>query len=689
MPSFSILELEEKTPTDFRRWAIGGSLVGAVGYTLVALTVLAVRGTPAALPIYSPIVAAVGCWIAVAMVLRGQAKAGTILTVAACWAESTGALATSPFFPSPGLIAGPVLVMASSLLLGRRIGLILTVATIAITAPLVRISPEFADVGLSARAAYWLAIHATGMLASWGIVAISLQSLQRTVQIVRVQERELSELIAFAPDGILILTPEDRVHTANAAAERLLGLADGGATGRPLIQLLGAAGWQSRAPDISELGRPMTTPLLWTLMRAGEPASHVEVTWRRIDEGRRQLMLRDVTERVRAERTQRDNQSQLAHSQRLEAIGQLAGGIAHDFNNLLMAISGSAELLRDETDPEMRATLLDEVLAAQERGASLTRQLLAFARRDVARPTVLDLSALVTQRQRLLQPIVGDRVKLILDLEPDARVSIDAAQMEQVLVNLVANARDAMPGGGRCVLSVQRITDPAGPQQVRMRVSDEGIGMDEETAARAFEPFFTTKARGHGTGLGLASVQGIVLQSGGTVTLASVPGQGTTVEILLPFATAALETGAVSLAPEEARRTAGATILVVDDDDSTRTVVARILQRAGYEVRLAPDGIQALRVLDADPRGIDMLVSDVTMPGLTGPELADAVQLRVPGLPMLFISGYPKDVVSAESGLRPEHDLLTKPFTARELTDRVAERLAVAREAAVQDGSPT
>ncbi|MBK7906451.1 MAG: response regulator [Gemmatimonadetes bacterium] len=689
MPSFSVLEMQEKTPDDFRRWAIGGSLVGAIAYTIVAVTVLSIRGTDAALPIYSPIAAAIGCWVAFGLVLRGESRAGTLLTVAACWTESTGALSTSPLFPSPGLLAGPVLVMGASLLLGRRIGLILTLVSVAITAPLVRISPEFIDTGLSVRAWYWLVIHAVGMLAAWGVVAISLRTLQRTVMLVRDQERELSELIAFAPDGILILTPADHVHTANAAAGRLLGLTGGDAAGRSLSQLLGAAGWQSRAADLGELSRPMTTPLLWTLVRAGEPASHVEVTWRRIDAGRRQLMLRDVTERVRTERTQRDNQSQLAHSQRLEAIGQLAGGIAHDFNNLLMAISGSAELLRDEADAEMRATLLDEVLAAQERGASLTRQLLAFARRDVARPTVLDLSALVTQRQRLLQPIVGDRVKLILDLEPDARVSIDAAQMEQVLVNLVANARDAMPGGGRCVLSVQRVTGPTGPEQVRMRVSDEGVGMDEETVARAFEPFFTTKARGHGTGLGLASVQGIIMQSGGTVALASVPAQGTTVEILLPFATEALETGPVSLAPEEARRAAGATILVVDDDDSTRTVVARILQRAGYAVRLAPDGIQALRVLDADPRGIDMLVSDVTMPGLTGPELADAVQLRVPGLPMLFISGYPKDVVSAESGLRAEHDLLTKPFTARELTDRVAERLAVAREAAVEDGSPT
>jgi CheY-like chemotaxis protein len=208
--------------------------------------------------------------------------------------------------------------------------------------------------------------------------------------------------------------------------------------------------------------------------------------------------------------------------------------------------------------------------------------------------------------------------------------------------------------------------------------------MDAETAARAFEPFFTTKERGHGTGLGLASVQGIVLQSGGTVAITSVAGQGTTVEILLPLVTAEPESATQPATPDVPQRAAGATILVVDDDDSTRTVVARILQRAGYLVRLAPDGIQALRVLDADPDGIDMLVSDVTMPGLTGPELADAVQLRVPGLPMIFISGYPKDVVTAESGLRPEHDLIPKPFTARELTDRVAERLAAARGASAR-----
>ncbi len=588
MKSFSLFELEALAPRDFRRWATWGVFLGAVAYTGVATMLVLLQTAATLISPWTSAVAAVVCWIALAIVLSGRARLGAALAAIACVLEVHIAFATTPVFPSVGLVAVPVLVIAVSLTFGATAGLGFTLASIVSTPLLLRQSPAFASGAFGVGSAYWLAVQALVTFATWGLVAISLSTLRRVVELARAREQEVEA-----------------------------------------------------------------------------------------------LMRREVEERERAAAAQRDTQEQQAHSQRLEAIGQLAGGIAHDFNNLLMAISGSAELARDEADAEMRATLLDEVLAAQERGASLTRQLLAFARRDVAHPTVLDLSALVAQRQRLLQPIVGDRVQLVLDLEPDCRVRIDAAQIEQALVNLVANARDAMPGGGRCVITVRREATSGGPGQVRLRIEDEGMGMDAETAARAFEPFFTTKSRGHGTGLGLAAVQGIILQSGGTVTIESAVGKGTAILIVLPLVDAPLDEHPFSPLPREPRARGGSTILVVDDDDSTRTVVARILQRAGHRVLLAPDGLQAIRTIMADGESIDMLVSDVTMPGLTGPELAEAVQSRIPGLPMLFISGYPKDVVTAEGGLRPEDDLLTKPFTARELTDRVADRLAAARAARV------
>jgi signal transduction histidine kinase/CheY-like chemotaxis protein len=462
--------------------------------------------------------------------------------------------------------------------------------------------------------------------------------------------------------------------------------------GRSIAEVLADAGESGDPAQALHLTAPPHAPVTWTFARGEQLPVHVEVTWRQVDPRRRQLMLRDVSERVRAEEARHDIEVQLAHAQRLEAVGQLAGGIAHDFNNLLMTISGSADLLRSETDPDERTLLLDEVTAAQERGAALTRQLLAFARREVVRPIVLDLSALVAERQRVLQRVTGEVVKIFADLEPGCQVRGDVGQLEQVLVNLVSNARDAMPNGGTCAIHVGSVVHDDGIRWVQLRVVDTGVGMEPAVAARVFEPFFTTKPRGRGTGLGLASVHGIVMQSGGHVAVESTPGRGTTVALSFPFIDAPLEPKADrtsremdTIADRDAASSRGR-ILVAEDDDSTRAVVGRILQRAGYHVQLVPDGMQALRRIESDPQSIDLLITDVMMPGLTGPQLVQRARERVPSLRVIYLSGYPEDATTAAGGLPLGQAFLAKPFSGNELMRLVADQLGVEPAAGPRPG---
>ena len=677
MRELSLLETQSVAPANFQRWALGGSLLAAVAYTVVALTAGWQEAGGGAIRAYSTSSAAIVCWIAVILVTRGFPRAGAALSLAAFWAEVHFGFLIAPHFPSPGLLGGPVIVMGVGLLFGQRWALMSALVSVVGTAPVVYLSSRHRGIPFSREEVYWLTVHAVVTLGSWVLISLSLAALGRVLEAVREKERELAEMIAVAPDGIVVIDSDDQVLAANPAAQRLLGLAGEQCVGRPIAAVLAAAGGVDTAGVILQLTDLMVAPVAWTLSRPGAVPTYVEVTWRRVDGGRRQLMLRDVSERVRADLARRAIETQLAHAQRLEAVGQLAGGIAHDFNNLLMAIGGSAELLRQDPDVEQREVLLDEVSAAQERGTALTRQLLAFARREVVHPTVLDLSALVTQLQRLLQRSAGDTVHLYCDVEPDCRVLADVGQMEQVLVNLVANARDASPAGGTCAITVARTTDAEGGRWVRLSVSDQGIGMDATTAARAFEPFFTTKPRGRGTGLGLASVHGIVLQSGGRVEVDSEPGRGTTIGLVFPFSSAPL-VGASHAAPQRVETAeSGATILVAEDDDSTRAIVGRILQRAGYHVLMVPNGIQALRHIESDPTAIAMLITDVVMPGMNGPQLAARVRERMPMLPILFMSGYPEDAMEAMERIGPNCDFLAKPFSGVELTILLAERLGV------------
>jgi signal transduction histidine kinase/CheY-like chemotaxis protein len=392
-------------------------------------------------------------------------------------------------------------------------------------------------------------------------------------------------------------------------------------------------------------------------------------------------IIRNVAERRRLE-------GELRQAQKMEAIGRLAGGIAHDFNNLLTAIRGNADLLLGELAPDTQARAdVDEIRRAADRAAGLTRQLLAFSRKQVLQPRVLDVDEVVAGVDRLLCRVIGEDVRLRTLLRAGAgRVLADPGQLEQVLLNLAVNARDAMPGGGTLTIGTRLVPAPALPAPaatlraphgvVVITVADTGVGMDDATRARAFEPFFTTKDAGKGTGLGLATVFGIAQQSGGTVWLESEPGRGTTVSLALPVTAAArrAHTPAPGVPVVPGAR---GTVLLVEDEPAVRALVGRVLTGAGYRVLPAGDGRTAHAVWrehDGAAGGIDVVVSDLIMPERGGRELVALLREEHPALPVLFTSGYAEGgITAADLGARTA--FLEKPFAAERMLGALAELL--------------
>jgi two-component system cell cycle sensor histidine kinase/response regulator CckA len=380
-------------------------------------------------------------------------------------------------------------------------------------------------------------------------------------------------------------------------------------------------------------------------------------------------MAQDVTERKLLE-------TQLHHSQRIEAIGQLAGGLAHDFNNLLTAILGYARLVDAElADGDPRKPDVAEIITAGDRATQLTRQLLAFSRRQVLQPVTIDVNELVSGMSRMLGPLIGGQIDVVVSLGACAPlVRADRSQMEQVLVNLAVNARDAMERGGTLTVSTacvtldavhgQRLELAPGPY-VALAVADTGIGMSEETRRHIFEPFFTTKERGKGTGLGLATVFGIVRQSGGSIEVTSTPGAGARFEIYLPTTQDAVIHETV--VPPDSQSLAGSgTVLLVEDETAVRMLAAQLLHKAGYQVIAAANAQDAL-ALARDTAQIDLLVSDVRMPGGSGPDVFRQLEKERPGLRVLFMSGFAEDTM-AEHGIDAERvPFLQKPFAGSDL----------------------
>ena len=496
------------------------------------------------------------------------------------------------------------------------------------------------------------------------VVTLRRRVQWQTEQIRRRLEREAHlearyrDLFESASDAVFALDAAGTVKAMNRAGKELTGLSEGAAFLAAVAPgsladakaLLG-----SRAPVTREIA--LNTPGGVVLLEVSARPT--------LDGGSStgvQAIARDLTDRRRLE-------AELRQAQKMEAIGRLAGGIAHDFNNLLTVINGNADVLRTQV-AEANVGLADEIVRAGEQAATLTRQLLAFSRKGVIAPRVLCPNTIVEGVRRMLARLVGERVRLVTEFDPTAGcVRIDPGQLEQALLNLAVNARDAMPHGGTLTIRTW-----AGSDHVRIEVADTGAGMDAPTRARAFEPFFTTKPAGEGTGLGLATVKGIVEQAGGTVTVASEPGRGSTFTIDLPLsADARAPESSTKPPPPPANREV---ILLVEDEPAVQLLERRVLEMGRYEVLVASSGEEALNLLDGHEGRIDLLVTDVVMPGMTGRELAEAVAHRRPGLRALFLSGYAPDEVLRQGVRAEEAHFLQKPFTPSSLLGKVREILS-------------
>jgi hypothetical protein len=374
----------------------------------------------------------------------------------------------------------------------------------------------------------------------------------------------------------------------------------------------------------------------------------------------------DITERKRTEEEKEKLTAQLVQGQKMESIGRLAGGVAHDFNNLLTVINGYSQLLLAKLsagDP-LRAGLV-EISKAGERAAGLTRQLLAFSRKQVLEPRVLDLNQVVEEMRSMLGRVVGEDVEVRVALHAEAgMVHADPHQLEQVLMNVVVNARDAMPGGGKLLIETARVG-----RYVMLAVSDNGEGMDEPTRRQIFEPFFTTKGVGQGTGLGLSMVQGIVAQSGGYINVYSEPGQGTTFKIYLP---APAETAADAGRPAALPALGGKeTVLVVEDQAEVRAYAVAVLKAYGYRVIEAENAGVALLLCERDGERIDLVLTDVVMPNVSGRELAHRLEKLQPGIQVLFMSGYTDTVIAHNGVLEEGAEFIRKPFSPEQLAGKI------------------
>jgi two-component system, cell cycle sensor histidine kinase and response regulator CckA len=489
--------------------------------------------------------------------------------------------------------------------------------------------------------------------------------------------REFRVVFADAADAMLLLDDAGVIQDANRAAGALFALPAEQVVHRRLDGLLMEDGGLDGAwREMLALGEAKAEHRVAV---AGSAARLVECSYRaRVQNDRHLCIARDITDRlIMAER--------ITQSEKIESIGRLAGGIAHDFNNLLTAILGYTELLltnRPESNPD-RPDLL-EIQKAGQRAAALTQQLLAFSRKQVLLPREVDLNQIVSGVRSMLTRLIREDITLTCDVAPEpAIVKIDPTQIEQVILNLVLNARDALPGGGAIRIEVAQVAAAAvdlpadhapSAAYVRLRVSDSGVGLAPEVRAHLFEPFFTTKDVGQGTGLGLASVYGIVRQSNGFITADSVLGAGTTFTMHFPASSSSAETVPQTAAAAELPPRGKGTVLLVEDEDGVRKIISAVLKRQGYQVLESATPDAAIAMFDARNGEIDLLVTDVIMPGINGPALAQRLVAVRPELRVLFVSGYAGAGLPLDGG-NPNVSFLGKPFEASVLAAKVQEVL--------------
>jgi two-component system, cell cycle sensor histidine kinase and response regulator CckA len=531
-----------------------------------------------------------------------------------------------------------------------------------------------------------------GQIGGVGIAVVDITERVRAERARRASEARRDAIVESSLDAIVTMTTEGRIVEFNSAAEEMFGLSREDAVGRELAETLVPERLRSshregldryrRTGEAAVVGKRLQLPAL----RADGTEFPVELTVTRVDmegidgPGLFSATLRDLTEVERAREERAQLERALAEAQKNDAIGRLAGGVAHDFNNLLTVILGYSDILVRRLEGSGLMLHAMQIRGAAERGARLTRQMLAFSRQQVLEPRLLTVDEVVRGVQPMLESLVGEDVEVVCDLGSERLpVMADSAELEQVLLNLAANARDAMPGGGR--LSISTRTTELDPEVrarhvlrpgrfVLLEVHDTGVGMDATTKLHAFEPFFTTKEVGQGTGLGLASARGVVEQLGGAIEVESTPGQGSTFRIYLPEA----DRGAT--AAVDTRPAARATILVVEDEEGLRRLATMVLEEAGFAVLAARSAEDALGLAARHGGPIDLLLTDVVLPQMNGTRLAERLRGERRGLRVAYMTGYGQSAEpSAADDL--EADVLQKPFAPPELVGHVEAALGL------------
>jgi PAS domain S-box-containing protein len=584
------------------------------------------------------------------------------------------ALLLSDVFESR-LVVFAVAVMVSAWYGGWKPGLVATAFAVLVSA-------WFSLTGIHSQPEYRRSLIHLTLFVFVALLICSFNAALRSAQEgMRRSEINFRSLVTNAPYGICRVALDGTLLDINPAFGSMLTYGSNELLGRNMGSLYSdPRQWSQLSSHLLSVREFRGLDADW--MRKDGSTTAVRLSGRALEEEREitfELFAEDVTER-------RALEQQLRQAQKMEAIGRLAGGIAHDFNNLLMVISGYSEFLMERAGTnELLLGPAREIGAAAERATSLTRQLLAFSRKQMLAPRVLDLNALVTENLKMLNRLIGEDIELILIPGANfAAIKADSGQIEQVILNLAVNARDAMPRGGRMTIetanvaldqSYARFHPPVKPgEYVLLALSDTGHGMDPETQTHIFEPFFTTKGT-RGTGLGLSTVYGIVKQSGGYIYVFSEPESGTTFKIYLPCAKEATETTTVAKPRHTFQPQAVGTVLLVEDEANLRRLSLESLQRQGYTVLEAQDGPAALQMATHHKGVIHLLLTDVVMPGMNGRELARRVSLLRPDTKILFMSGYTENVIDRNGTIDPGVDLLQKPFSMSELVSKVRELL--------------
>ena len=513
--------------------------------------------------------------------------------------------------------------------------------------------------------------------------------LKQVQELLQKERETFFPILHKAPYGIALIDNDGNFTYINPAFTNI--------TGYTLEDIFTGRNWFHRASPFPEYRQEITNSLkrdviqkgvekIFSIVCKNGEIKEIEFKPTLLDDGRIVVILSDITERKRAEEEKAVLQEELRQSQKMEAVGHLAGGIAHDFNNLLTVISGNCELsLLELKEGDSLKGNIEEIKAAVDRATSLTGQLLAFSRRQILDTKVLDLNTIIRDLDKMLRRVIGEDIELVTLLSDGVgTVKTDPGWMEQVIINLAVNARDAMPSGGKLIIETTNVEldesyahshvamKPG--RYVKLCVGDTGIGMSPEVREHLFEPFFTTKEKGKGTGLGLSTVYGIVMQSGGNIWVYSEPGLGTTFKIYLPRVDESFEEMREKVTREELP-CGGETILVVEDEEDVRRLAVRVLERQGYTVLETSCGDDALVLSKERKEPIHMILTDVVMPGMSGRQLADQLLPLHPKMKVLYMSGYTDNAIFHHGVLEEGINYIQKPFTIDGLARKVREVL--------------